>query len=506
MVLIVSDKDILDFVRPTKCALRVNLRKAGAAEAEPDAYEAVQDELTAAVLENEKSRLNAVDCSRTLLNERFACSKETTDTVLPALYRPLLETTSVIGEKTCTMQGSPDFLIADNQARGERIRVCDSSMLVSDKEPALAHLRLQYYAHIYETSYGAKPVALEIVDGAGKIHAVQQNNKGLSDTLADVVSALAVEQAPYEPVGRSKCLQCTFNKLCWNKAVASDDVALLKGVDQNLARALHEIGVKSTADLYRKYRGKQDELAKLERRWGKKTKAVGMDDARIILLFAEAIVEKRDLLIQPLAVPDVANYVMFDLEGVPDRLDPLAPIYIWGLQVFGENPGKFMPAIAPFGADGDKAGWEAFLARSQEIFAEHGDVPFIHWAKYERARVDAYTARFGDPNGVAARVRRNLVDLQVETEAALVMPIPSYSLKVVEQYIGYQRTQEEFGTNWSIQQYMEALASNDEAVRQKIMSGLLKYNQEDLEATWATLCWAKKRARELGAASTSPAA
>ncbi len=114
--------------------------------------------------------------------------------------------------------------------------------------------------------------------------------------------------------------------------------------------------------------------------------------------------------------------------------------------------------------------------------------------------------RFGDHDGIAARVRRNLVDLQVETEAALVMPIPSYSLKVVEQYIGYQRTQEEFGTNWSIQQYMEALASTDEAVRQKIMSGLLKYNQEDLEATWATLCWAKKRARELSAASASPAA
>ncbi len=285
-------------------------------------------------------------------------------------------------------------MIADSQTTGYRIRVCDSSLLISEKEPAFAHLRLQYYAHVYETSYGAKPAALEIVDGAGKVHVVQQNDKGLSDTLADVVSALAVEQAPYEPVGRSKCLQCTFNKLCWNKAVASDDVALLKGVDQNLARALHAMGVKSTAELYRKYRGKQSELAKLERRWGKKSKSVGMEDARIILLFAEAIVEKRDLLIQPLAVPDAANYVMFDLEGVPDQLDPLAPIYIWGLQVFGENPGGFIPAVAPFGAGGDKAGWEAFLARAQEIFAEHGDIPFIHWAKYERARVDAYIEAF----------------------------------------------------------------------------------------------------------------
>ncbi len=54
MVLIVSDKDILDFVRPTKCALRVNLRKLGQAEAKTDAYEAVQDDLTEAVLQNEK--------------------------------------------------------------------------------------------------------------------------------------------------------------------------------------------------------------------------------------------------------------------------------------------------------------------------------------------------------------------------------------------------------------------------------------------------------------------
>lgn len=38
-------------------------------------------------------------------------------------------------------------------------------------------------------------------------------------------------------------------------------------------------------------------------------------------------------------------------------------------------------------------------------------------------------------------------------------------------------------------QYIEATEMEDEAERQKVMTDILKYNEEDLAATWAVFSW-----------------
>ena len=58
--------------------------------------------------------------------------------------------------------------------------------------------------------------------------------------------------------------------------------------------------------------------------------------------------------------------------------------------------------------------------------------------------------RFGDPRGIAARGRRNLLDLLPVTQRSIALPLPSYSLKVVEKYIGFERTLEEYGGDWAM--------------------------------------------------------
>ncbi len=41
-------------------------------------------------------------------------------------------------------------------------------------------------------------------------------------------------------------------------------------------------------------------------------------------------------------------------------------------------------------------------------------------------------------------------------------------------------------------QYIEATETEDEDTRQKVMDTILKYNEEDLAATWAVLDWLRK--------------
>jgi predicted RecB family nuclease len=39
--------------------------------------------------------------------------------------------------------------------------------------------------------------------------------------------------------------------------------------------------------------------------------------------------------------------------------------------------------------------------------------------------------------------------------------LPSYSLKVIEQYIGFKRTKSEFGGQWAVAMFIETTETND---------------------------------------------
>ena len=83
----------------------------------------------------------------------------------------------------------------------------------------------------------------------------------------------------------------------------------------------------------------------------------------------------------------------------------------------------------------------------------------------------------------------NLLDLLPITRSAMALPVRSYGLKVIEQYVGFERSQEEFGGTWSIARYMAAQDMKPGAERDAIAAEILKYNEEDLAATWAVLDW-----------------
>ena len=113
----------------------------------------------------------------------------------------------------------------------------------------------------------------------------------------------------------------------------------------------------------------------------------------------------------------------------------------------------------------------------------------VHWHHYEKTNIKMYIDRFGDKKGIADRVLRNLCDLLPITRKSIALPLSSYSLKIVERYVGFPRTQEEYGGQWSMAKYIEATETEDEKLQKEVMNQILIYNKEDLEATWAVFEW-----------------
>jgi predicted RecB family nuclease len=227
---------------------------------------------------------------------------------------------------------------------------------------------------------------------------------------------------------------------------------------------------------------------------GKTMKRVGMTSVKIFRA-AESMVRKDVIQLQAPAIPEAANYVMFDCEGLPPELDELDKVYLWGLQVFGRNNCRYLGVTAGFGPNGDQQGWQAFLDTAEHILAENGDVRFVHWHHYERTKLTSYIERFGDLRGTAARVKALLLDLLPVTQAAVVLPLPSYSLKVVEKFVGFTRTLPEANGDWSMAAFIEATETTDKRRRDELMDDIRQYNREDLEATWAVLNWLRSWGR-----------
>jgi len=483
--------DFYSYFRPAKCDLRVYLRHHGEAEAPPSPYEEV---LLRLAERHEKTHLQTfpevLDLSSFPWKERWRRTVEAVRDGVAVVYQGSLRATVNLNGVPCEVVGDPDFLIKAGD--GYIIRDSKLSKRINDKDHPEIIYQVQLYGWLYEQTFRRSAKALEVHSGPGDIIPITYDGgQAALRVLAEILKLKQKQSEFYSPVGWAKCSGCGFFERCWRRAEGARDVALVSEVDQGLARTLHEMGIRTVDDLVGL---SEHELSQIERPWGWRRQKVGKR-ATGILRAAAALASGNELLLQPPAIPDHPNYVMFDLEGMPPHLDELEKIYLWGVQVYGDRPSSYEAALAEPGADGDRQGWEQFLQIARRILVEYGDLPFVHWHHYERTKLDLYIQRFGDPDGTAARVQANLLDLLPITRQAIVLPIPSYSLKVVERYIGFRRQRPEANGEWAIAKYIEAIETEDPQQHDELIDEIRAYNQEDLEAMWAVLRWLKDKNR-----------
>jgi predicted RecB family nuclease len=490
MTVRLTASDFYTFFRPSKCELRIYLKEIGEEEAPPGPYEQVLFRLGE---RHEVSHLATfpehVDLSDGTLEDREKRTKEAVKRGAPVIYQAVLRTTHKLSGREYEILGEPDFLIKYENAY--IIRDSKISRRITEKDHPEILRQLEIYGWLFEQTLGIPQRGLQVHSGPGDIIEVEYDG-GMAALMlfGDFGSLKTAEAEVYSPVGWSKCGGCPFHAHCWPRAEENNDVALISGVDQNLATALNEQGITTIEEFLRRF--DEDSLSEFKRPWGSGMRRVGKDAAKILRM-AKALSEGEEIMIQPPSIPDHPNYVMFDLEGLPPQLDELEKIYLWGMEVFGQEPSDFMPSVAGFGQEGDEEGWRTFLDKAEVIFDKYGDIPFVHWHHYERDKIKLYSERYGARNGIAERVKNNLLDLLPITQGSIALPLPSYSLKVLEEYVGFKRTLDGVAGDWAMAKYIEATETEDRKQRDDLMDQILTYNREDLEATWAVLQWLKSK-------------
>jgi predicted RecB family nuclease len=487
--------DVFDYHRPSKCGLRVYLRAQGAAEAPPGPFEETlrrlgrlheAQDLAALTATADVIDLARVDDRRERERETLRLLSEGAEAIYQGRLRALVE---VDGE-ACEIVGEPDFLI--RTAAGHRIRDSKLARRIEGPHHPEIRLQLQLYGFLYERLLGRPPAALEVHSGSGDLVTVAYDGGGAAlGYLRFLRSLRAAATEPYEPVGWSKCGGCGFQERCWTRAEESRDVALILTVSQGLARELASRGTRTLGDLLSRF--DESSLAAIEYRDGRGRRSVGGGSAREILRSARVLSTGKEEIFAPPGLPNPEDCVLFDVEGMPARFDELEKVYLWGLKsVGGDSPG-YLPALAGFGPEGDREAWERFLRNASALLEERPTRRFVHWGGYERTKIGMYVARFGDAGGTAARVLERLVDLLAVMRRSIALPVPSYSLKVVEKHVGFRRTLPEANGEWAMARYIEATETNDPVERAGVLERIKVYNEEDLDSTLAILTWLRER-------------
>ena len=484
--LFLSASDFYTLHRPSTCERRVFLTARSVPAGEPSEFEKILMEMGK---RHEAEHLATFPAARNLSEgsqaDRAQRTRDGVQAGEPVIYQGVLR--ALFPGTRDIVTGIPDFLIRDGGSY--RIRDCKlSRSLEGGRHPEIAQ-QLQTYGWLFESEFKSPPAALEAYLGDGSLVTVPYAGARPAEEDLTLIRELVLkEDEPWEPVGWSKCGGCPFQERCRSVAENEHDISLVYRVDSATARALRAHGIRTWDELL-----SMDEraLAGLSLPRARGERRVGASAVRI-LAQARALAAGKPVRLSRLALPQGRCLVMFDLEGASPGRDELDRVYIWGMSIHDGGPrGAYRPAVAGFGADGDRGGWETFLRSAADIFRENGEVPFVHWADYEKSRIRTYIERYGDRDGIGARVLSCCFDLLAAVRDAFALPVPSYSLKVIEALCGYTRTMTDYGGDWAVARYIRAGESRDPVERASIMEEILRYNEEDLEATWTVLQWVR---------------
>lgn len=480
---------IHSFFKPSRCQRRVYLMEhppASMTGAENDYY-AHAEEVDYHVERYYYKRLNKpLDLSKTPADQLEKVSLKALKRQVSVIYKAAITYDWQHKGQKISLEANPDFILWEPE--GYVLRYCRMAKKVTRDNHGDIFWIAQFHAWVFYQKLGTWPVRLEVGNATGRILELPLPEAGAVEKFLDnLMLWRQAEALPYHPVSWTKCQSCLFKDYCWEIAESVNDIALVPNLEAKLILSLRKAGVMTVAELPQTFN--TTSLAKFTFPTGQIEQPVGKTKAESMLQMANAMLSGKPLLKKDPRLPQSPYWMMFDLEAVPARPGQPEKVYLWGMHLKGQHDENLQLISTTLNRQADRENWFAFLERCSEIFNTYGEMPFVHWGSFEAYCLKLYLKRFGDRHGIAQRIERNLLDLFQVLKNTAVIPLPSYSLKVIEKYVGFERSDQDTGGYWSVVNYLKSVNTKNAARRDEIMTQLLAYNASDLEAMWHVMCW-----------------
>lgn len=390
--------------------------------------------------------------------------------------------------------GIPDLL----EARPGKSHFGDWEYVVYDAQSSLElrdenKFQLIFYSLILERLQGARPKEAYAIDPQG-------NER--SFLIADFIDQFHLTRAQIEkildgqkppPFLKSGCKRTPWYSLCVEETKGCNDVSLIYRLSQADQRRLYDIGIKTVEDMANA--DVNDLQSKLED-WPF-DKIVRFNNQ------AKSLISNEAMVIRKPEFPSVRYEIYFDIEGDPTRdID-----YLLGCLV-RDTSKKEEPEFKYFFAK-DKSEESEMWKRFLDFLAGLDDFVIYHYAYYERQVFDRLVLRYGAPASLVSKFKENTLDLHLKVIESVVLPLYFYSLKDVAKYFGYEWNSPDAGgaesvvwfNEWSRlrqsevgdSRFVSSAKAEDKSgldtKADKILQKILKYNEDDVRATFKIKEW-----------------
>ena len=289
----------------------------------------------------------------------------------------------------------------------------------------------------------------------------------LHEVLSQCVQTLSSEQTPEVFISRQRCSLCHWYSHCYAIASQQNHLSLVPGVTPQRYQHLQSLGVvtvESLASTCSIYIGE----------------VLGFEVASSLKQQAEAIVADRALLKSNhrQTLPTASVELYFDIEAEPERhLD-----YLLGVLLVDRhsNTKQFYPFLAEH-PDEEAAIWQQFLT----FVSAYAEAPIFHYSEYEVETIRRLGILYKTPRKQIEQLLTRFVDLHHSVVSSVVLPVESYSLKSLANWLGFGWRDATASGEQSVCWYDQWLKQGDRA----FLEAILRYNEDDCRATHHLKDW-----------------
>lgn len=189
-----------------------------------------------------------------------------------------------------------------------------------------------------------------------------------------------------------------------------------------------------------------------------------------------------------LDIPRARRLLYFDFE-TSDEVHPTEPAHTYLIGCYDAMRDQYVKFLAR-GAEDEGRIFEEFL----DFVGEADDFRIYHWTDFEIRQMRGVMRRWPMLQGRLERLIDRCVDLKEAIQAAVYLPVPTFSIKSVARALGFHWRQKDIGAFQAMVYYWDYLKNND---RPAIDKAIL-YNEDDCLAMWHVDEELKKRIRDEG--------
>ncbi|WP_319420621.1 TM0106 family RecB-like putative nuclease [Pleurocapsa sp. FMAR1] len=283
--------------------------------------------------------------------------------------------------------------------------------------------------------------------------------------VTDCLVMLAQKQKPEVFISRQRCSLCSWYGYCHGVAKSSNHLSLVPGVTPKRYEYMQSMGVDSVESLINVSEKSLGEAltASVARQIKQQITALQSD---------RALVKSSFDLLNTQPIPSGAIELYFDIEAEPERqID-----YLLGVLLVDRttNTEKFHAFVAEDAADEEKI-WQQFL----NFISLYPDAPIFHYSEYEADTIKRLARLYDTPKAKTKELLSRLVDLHLWVTKTVVLPVESYSLKALANWIGFYWRETQGSGDQSVCWYDRWLSTQDRTWLELILS----YNEDDCRAT-----------------------